>query len=91
MNEILNVREKVYSDESILKKEFHTYSSYNQTFKPNDDVRITIQKQDLYVLLHKNYLNFQGIIRKDSPNGPTIDNVTTFFLNNCMTYFLDKI
>jgi len=36
MNEILKVREKVYSDESISKKEFHTYSSYNQTFKPND-------------------------------------------------------
>jgi len=28
MNKILNVREKVYSDESISKKEFHTY---NQT------------------------------------------------------------
>jgi len=47
MNEILNVREKVYSDESISKKEFHTFSSYNQTLKPNDEIRITIQNQDL--------------------------------------------
>jgi len=29
MNEILNVWEKDYWDESILKKEFRTYSSYN--------------------------------------------------------------
>jgi len=91
MNEILNVREKVYSDESILKKEFHTYSSYNQTFKPSEEIRITTRNQDLYVLPHERYLNFQGIIRKDSPNGPTTDNVITFLKNNCMAYFLDEI
>jgi len=38
MNEILNVREKVYSDESISKKEFYICSSYNKTFKPNDEI-----------------------------------------------------
>jgi len=46
MSEIVNVWEKVYSDERISKKVFHTYSSYNQTFKPNDEIRITIQNQD---------------------------------------------
>jgi len=66
MNEILNAREKFYSDESISKKEFYSYSSYNQTFKPNDEIRITIQNQDLYVLPHESYLNFQRIIRIDS-------------------------
>jgi len=71
MNEILNVREKVYSNESISQKEFFTYSSYNQTFKPNDEIQISIQNQDLYVLPHESYLNFQGIIRNISPNGPT--------------------
>jgi len=57
----------------------------------NDEIRITIQNQDLYVLSHESYLNFQGIIRKKSPNGPATDNVTTFFFNNCMAYFLDEI
>jgi len=32
----------------------------------------------MYVLPHESYLHFQGIIRNDSPNGPTTDNVTTF-------------
>jgi len=42
--------------------------------------RITIQKQNLYVLPHESFLNFHGIIRKDSPNGPPTNNATTFFL-----------
>jgi len=42
------------------------------------------------VLSHESYHNFQGIIRKDSPNGPTTDNVITFFFNNCIAYFLDR-
>jgi len=58
MNEILNVREKVYSDESISKKEFYICSSYNKTFKPNDEIWITIQNQDMYVLHLESYLNF---------------------------------
>jgi len=66
MNEILNVREKVYSVGSISKKE------------PNDEIRITIQNRDLYVLPHKSYLNFQGFIRKNSPNGHKTENVTIF-------------
>jgi len=46
-----------------------------------------------FILIHRlnsNYypklrlvrLNFQGIIRKDSPNGFSTDNVTTLFKNN---------
>jgi len=76
--------------ESISKKEFHTCSSYNQTFKPNVDTQITIQNQDLYVLPHESYLNFQGILRKNSLNGPTTDNVTPSFKNNCMDVILIK-
>lgn len=36
MNEIFNFREKVYSGESILRKEFFIYLLYNKTFKPKD-------------------------------------------------------
>jgi len=74
MNKILNVREKVNSDESISKKEFHTYSSYNQTFKPNDEIP------------HERYLSFQLIIRKDSPNGPEmimLPNKWMYEINGC--------
>jgi len=91
MNAILNVREKVYSDESISKKEFHTYSSYNQTFKPNEEIRITIQNQDLYVLPHESYLNFQEIISKIHRMDLQLIMFPFFFLNNCVAYFLDEI
>jgi len=43
------------------------------------------------MLPHESYLNFQGSIRKYLPNGLTTDNVTSFFLNNCMAFFLDEI
>jgi len=62
LNEILAVREKPFSDESISKKEYHSYQPYQQSFKPNDEIRITIQNQDLYVLPHESLLNFQGDI-----------------------------
>jgi len=42
---------KPFSDDSISKKEYHSYSPYQQSFKPNDEIRITIQNQDLYVHL----------------------------------------
>jgi len=62
LNEILAVREKLFSDDSISKIEYHSYSPYQQSFKPIDKIRITIQKQDLYVLPHESLLNFQGDI-----------------------------
>jgi len=75
-NEVLNVREKVYSDEKISKKEFHTYSSKYY------------QNEDLCVRPNESYFIFQGVIRKDSPNGLTTDSASTFFLNNCRAFFL---
>jgi len=59
LNEILAVREKPFSDDSISKKEYHRYSPYQRSFKPNDKIRITIHNQDLYVLPHESLLNFQ--------------------------------
>nr|XP_044250259.1 uncharacterized protein LOC123003054 [Drosophila takahashii] len=92
MNEILNVRERPFSDESISKKEYHTYSSYHQSFKANDEIRICIQNQDLYVLPHESYLNFQGVVKRVAADGTsTTDNIEVTFRNNCMANFIDEI
>jgi hypothetical protein len=92
MNEVLAVREKTYSDESISKKEYHTYSPYQQSFKANDEIRITIQNQDLYVLPHESLINFHGIISKVKDDGSLeTGNITAKLRNNCMAYFLDEI
>ena len=56
MSEILNVREKLISDENITKKEYQSYIPYIQSFKNNDEIRTTLQNQDMYVLPCGSYL-----------------------------------
>jgi len=53
---------KYWQYDSISKQENDSYSLYQQSFKANDQIRITIQNQDLYVLLHESLLNLQGDI-----------------------------
>lgn len=60
MNPIINVQEKPVSDESIIKKDFHTYTPYLQSFNNNDEIRISIQNQDLYLLPSESYLYVEG-------------------------------
>lgn len=62
MSDILNVKQSVLSNDYISKKEYHSYSPYLQSLKNNDEVRITIQNQDLYALPHESYLNINGWI-----------------------------
>lgn len=56
MGEILNVGSSVKFDNSIIKKEYHTYTPYTQAFGNNDEIRIAIQSQDLYVLPSESYI-----------------------------------
>lgn len=43
-------------DGAIIKKQFHTYSPYTSSYGANDEVRIAIQSQDLYVLPSESYI-----------------------------------
>lgn len=43
-------------DSSIAKKQYHTYSPYTSTYGANDEVRIVIQSQDLYVLPSESFI-----------------------------------
>lgn len=57
MNKILQIASSsVRSDNSIARKEFHSYSSYSNRFNHNDECRITIQASDNYVLLSESYI-----------------------------------
>jgi len=49
----------------LRRKSFLLIYPYNQTFKPNDEIQITIQTQGLYVLHHEKHFNVQGNIKKD--------------------------
>lgn len=64
MAECLNIRKLPAYDDSITRKQFHTYSPYNSAFKYNDEVRISIQQQDLYVLPHESYIYVELTVKR---------------------------
>lgn len=53
---ILDVKSSVIHQDDIIHQQYHTYSPYSMTFNNNDEIRITIQSQDLYVLPSDSYL-----------------------------------
>lgn len=87
MSDMINVLYKPLFDESIIKKEYHSYTPYLPTFKNNDEIRIPIQNQDLYVLLSESLLYIEGFIsNKDSTISKTVK-----LTNNCMAYLFEEI
>lgn len=87
MSDILNVMEQPVSDETIIKKDFHSYVPYIQSFKNNDEIRITLQNQDLYVLPSESFLYIEGNIKNSK--GEESSNVR--LKNNCIAYLFDEI
>lgn len=56
MSGILSVGGVPAQDSSIIKKQYHTYTPYTTAFGKNDEVRIAIHSQDLYVLPSESYI-----------------------------------
>lgn len=61
MSDILSVGASVKHVNSIIKKDYHTYTPYTQSFGNNDEIRITIQSQDLYVLPSESYISVEVV------------------------------
>lgn len=56
MSDILSIGSMPVRDNTINKKQFLTYSPYTSTYGHNDEIRIAIQSQDLYVLPSQSYI-----------------------------------
>ena len=87
MSQLINVLHRPSMDDSIIKKEYHSYTSYLQSFKNNDEIRIPIQNQALYVLLSESLLYIEGFIS----NQDTTASTTIKLANNCMAHLFDEI
>lgn len=86
MNEILNVKEAVNYDNSIVKFEYHSYSPFINSFKNNDEIRIAIQYQDIYVLPSESFIYIEGKLQC-IPIRP--DNMK--FTNNPIAFLFEEI
>lgn len=62
MSEILNVTDSFAEDNSIESFEIHSYKPYVTTFNRNDEIRIPINQQDLYVLPSASTLYLEGVV-----------------------------
>ncbi|XP_053597509.1 uncharacterized protein LOC106693183 [Microplitis demolitor] len=70
MAEILDIRKPIIFDESISHYEIHSHQPYaSSTFNNSDEIRISIQHQDLCILPSKSSLHICGRFVKEDGTG----------------------
>ena len=71
MSEVLQVHQGVAHVDDITGVRYHTYTPYSTSFQNNDEIRITIQSQDLYVQPSESHLiiEFTPVKRGGTPIG----------------------
>lgn len=91
---MLNIKNKLSSDSSITSLQYHAYNPYTTTFNNNDEIRIAIQQQDLYLYVHDSFLYLEGAITTvtagAAPN-PVWNANHAFFLFDDIRYELNGI
>jgi hypothetical protein len=87
MNNILNVVQGANYDNSIAKLEYHSYSPFLNSFNNGDEIRISIQHQDLHLLLCESLIYIEGRLLK---NDNTVS-ATALLVNNTIAYLFESI
>ncbi|XP_068994035.1 uncharacterized protein [Neodiprion pinetum] len=86
--EILNIQTPVVLDESIAHYEIHAHKPYaSSTFNKSDEIRITVQYQDLCILPSDSSVHIHGLLLK--PDGTAT--VNTQLVNNAICYVFERI
>ncbi|XP_025073874.1 uncharacterized protein LOC112552555 [Pogonomyrmex barbatus] len=85
MIDILNIGSEPVFDDRV-KIETHTYNPYaNTTFGHNDEIRIPIQQQDLYILPCESFLYVEGKLTIKKKNNESV----TILGNNCVAFMFE--
>lgn len=94
MSEILQIHRGVSRVDDITNLQYHTYTPQTFNFNNNDEIRITIQSQDLYVLPSDSYIliEFRPIVTLTDKSGkPTFSPYSALNFFNEMRYELNGI
>lgn len=87
---ILDISSSPVYDNTIDGIEFHSYKPYVTTFNRNDEIRIPINQQDLYLLPSASTLYLEGIVNVHKRD--TKDKATSVqFTNNPLLYLFQDI
>lgn len=89
---ILNLKKSVVIDDSITGIQYHSYNPYTNSFNNNDEIRIAIQQQDIYILPCESYIYIEGTFTRretvDAANAaPALPNL----VNNGALFLFDEI
>lgn len=88
MDEILNIHSGVAFDESIAHYEVHAHQPYSMSqFNNSDEIRISIQHQDLSLLPSRSMLHVCG--RLSQENGTAV--TKTKLINNAICHLFEEI
>lgn len=84
IDKILNVKTSALHKDDVIHQQYHTYSPYSTSFNNNDEIRITIQSQDLYLLPSDSYLNVEFTVaqRNDEELAANVSKFSHFFIGH---------
>lgn len=89
---MLRITDLPHHDNTIESYEIHSYSPYNHSFKENDEIRIPINQQDIYVLPSASSIYIEGranVYTEDAAGKITAKNVN--FINNPILFLFQNI
>ena len=87
MQEILNIQTPVTFDEAVAHYEVHAHQPYTASFNNSDEIRISIQYQDLYLLPSRSALYICG--RLVRTNNTPVER--TKLVNNAICHLFEEI
>lgn len=102
-DEILELGSPIGYDDTITNIQYHSYNPFTNSFNYSDEIRIVIQNQDLYVLLHKSYIYIEGTVVVNAPaaaaaganqaaiNAANAAREPPNFVNNAAAFLFDEI
>lgn len=89
---ILNLHGVVEYNDDITAYQYHAYSPYTHSFNNNDEIRIVIQHQDLYVLPHESYIYIEARNRiTTAADAEAAALVNPNYVNNTAGFLFDEI
>lgn len=87
-NNVLDIASSVAFDNSIVKKDYYTYTPYTNTFGESEEIRIAIQNQDLCLLPSESYLYMQLTVTTENHKDDSVDKVR--FVNNYASFLFSE-
>lgn len=58
-DDILRIQSPIVQSDKITSLQYHTYAPYTTAFNNNDEIRIALQAQDLYILPSESFLQIE--------------------------------